>query len=260
MKTTLNVALIQSPLIWEDPEENRNHFSKVLKEVSSDADLIVLPEMFNTGFTMHPENIAKEEGRKTVDWMHQKAKETNASVLGSLPFFENGSFTNRLFFVEPDGKTSHYDKRHTFTLAGEDRVYNAGKKKLIVEFKGFKICPMVCYDLRFPVWSRNTEDYDILIFVANWPKPRILAWDTLLKARAIENMAYCIGVNRVGTDEMGHAYIGHSAVFDTLGGQVAFSDDEEIIYATLSKEHITTTRQNLKFLEDRDSFEFTDKF
>ncbi len=254
MKATLRTALIQSPLVWENPEANRNHFSLVLKDVSSDTDLIVLPEMFNTGFTMRPENVAKEEGPKTVDWMLQKALETNAAIVGSLPFSENGSFTNRLFFVEPDGKTSIYDKRHTFTLAGEDKVYKAGNEKLILNFRDFKICPMVCYDLRFPVWARNTEDYDVVIYVANWPKPRIPAWDALLKARAIENMAYCLGVNRVGKDEVGHEYIGHSAVYDTLGEQVAFSDREEIIYATLSKEHITATREKLKFLEDRDSF------
>lgn len=256
MANILKAALIQAPLAWENPEANRAYFSAVLQTVSSDVDLIVLPEMFNTGFTMHPEHIATEEGGKTVDWMLQKALETNAAIVGSLPFFENGSFTNRLFFVEPDGKTSIYDKRHTFTLAGEDKVYKAGNEKLSIDYKGFRICPMVCYDLRFPVWSRNTEDYDVLIYIANWPKPRIVAWDTLLKARAIENMAYCIGVNRIGTDEVGHEYIGHSAVYDTLGGQIAFSEKEEIVYATLSKEHITTTRQKLKFLDDRDSFDF----
>ncbi len=256
MTATLKMALIQSPLAWEDPEANRNHFSDVLQDISSDTDLIVLPEMFNTGFTMNPEHIAKEEGPKTVDWMLQTALETNAAVVGSFPFFENGSYTNRLFFVEPSGKKSLYDKRHTFTLAGEDKVYKAGTERLLVDFKGFKIYPMVCYDLRFPVWARNTENYDVLIYVANWPKPRIVAWDTLLKARAIENMAYCVGVNRIGFDEMGHEYIGHSAVYDTLGERVAFSEREEVFYATLSKEHITATREKLRFLEDRDSFEF----
>ncbi len=256
MTATLKIALLQSPLVWENPEANRIYFSEVLQDVSLDTDLIILPEMFNTGFTMNPEYVAKEEGPKTVDWMLQKALETNAAIVGSLPFFENDSYTNRLFFVEPSGKTALYDKRHTFTLAGEDKVYRAGTERLLVDYKGFKICPMVCYDLRFPVWSRNTEDYDVLIYVANWPKPRIIAWDTLLKARAIENMAYCVGVNRVGADEMGHEYIGHSAVYDALGEQFAFSEREEIVYATLSKEHITATREKLKFLEDRDSFEF----
>ncbi len=255
MTTFLKTALLQSPLFWEDPEANRTYFSKVIQTISSDTDLIVLPEMFNTGFTMNPEQIDKKEGPKTVDWMLQEAMETNAAIVGSLPFFENGSFTNRLFFIEPHGKISKYDKRHTFTLAGEDKVYKAGTEKLIVNFRGFKICPMVCYDLRFPVWSRNTEEYDVLVYVANWPEARITAWDTLLKARAIENMAYCIGVNRIGSDKAGHQYIGHSAVYDVLGEQIAFSKKDEIVYASLSKAHITVTRDKLKFLEDRDSFD-----
>lgn len=256
---TLKIALIQAPLIWENPQANRTYFSNVLKDISSEIDIIILPEMFNTGFTMQPENVAKEEGPKTLAWMQQKANQTDAALVGSLPFFENDSFTNRLFFVEPNGKVAYYDKRHTFTLAGEHKVYKAGNEKLIVDFKGFKICPMVCYDLRFPVWSRNTEDYDVLIYVANWPKPRTLAWDTLLKARAIENMAYCVGVNRIGKDETGHEYIGHSAIYDALGEKLAYSEAEGIIYGTLSKDHIMNTRQNLKFLDDRDSFELKNK-
>ena len=250
----LKTALLQTPLVWEDPKANRLHFDSILRDVSSDTDIIILPEMFSTGFTMNPENMDIDEGQKTVDWMLKKAIETDAALVGSLPFFENGSYTNRLFFVEPDGNTSIYDKRHTFTLAGEDKVYRAGTKKLIVDFKGFKICPMVCYDLRFPVWSRNTEGYDVLIYVANWPEPRVAAWDILLKARAIENMAYSIGVNRIGKDESGHNYVGHSAVYDTLGKQIAFSQREEIVYATLSKDHVKTTRQKLKFLDDSDRF------
>ena len=255
MTATLKIALVQYPLIWENPEANRLNFNRALTNISSDTDLIVLPEMFSTGFTMNPENLAEEEGGKTVEWMQQKANDANAAIVGSLPFFENKSFTNRLFFVKPNGEIVHYDKRHTFTLAGESKVYKAGTKKLILNFKGFKICPMVCYDLRFPVWSRNTENYDILMYVANWPKPRTAAWDTLLKARSIENMAYCVGVNRIGTDNMGHEYVGHSAVYDALGEQIVFSDKEEIVYATLSKSHVASIREKLKFLDDRDSFQ-----
>ena len=254
MKKKLEVALVQTPLIWEDPESNRNRFAEKLGSISTNIDLIVLPEMFTTGFTMSPQNIDSSEGQKTLSWMQQKAKEKEAALMGSIVFFEDSTYTNRLFFVEPDGKIATYDKRHTFTLAGEDRIYRAGSEKLIVDYKGFKICPMVCYDLRFPVWARNIEDYDALIFVANWPKPRIKAWDVLLKARAIENMAYCIGVNRVGADEMGHQYSGHSGVYDCLGEQIAFSVQEEIVYASLSKEHLMATRNKLKFLEDRDMF------
>ncbi len=250
----LKIALVQPFLFWEDPEKNRNAFSKKMETISSDVDLIILPEMFTTGFTMSPENVSKEEGLLTLEWMQKKALEKNAAIVGSLPFYENGSYTNRLFFVQPNGSFQQYDKRHTFALAGEDKVYEAGSERLIVEYMGFRICPMICYDLRFPVWARYAEDYNVLIYVANWPKPRVSAWDTLLKARAIENMAYCIGVNRIGTDELGHEYSGHSAVYDCLGEQLVFSETEEVCYAILKNEHLKTTREKLRFLEDRDAF------
>lgn len=256
MAKELKVALVQSSLIWENPEQNRINFTKKINTISSDVDLIILPEMFTTGFTMTPNNIRKEEGELTLQWMRQISKEKNAALTGSLPFYENGRFTNRLFFVQPDGNYNQYDKRHTFTLAGEDKVYKAGGERLLVDYKGFKICPLICYDLRFPIWARNTEDFDILIYVANWPKPRVAAWDALLKARAIENMSYCIGVNRIGVDESGHQYSGHSAVYDCLGEQTTYSENEEICYAKIAKEHIDSTRAKLKFLEDRDGFSF----
>ena len=254
MEEILKLALVQSALTWEDPEKNRNSFSDKIELISSDVDLIILPEMFTTGFTMSPENVAKNEGAITLEWMRKKALEKNAAIMGSLPFYENGSYTNRLFFVHPNRSYSYYDKRHTFTLAGENKVYKAGSTRLIVEFMGFRICPLICYDLRFPVWARNTEDYDLLIYVANWPKPRVSAWDTLLKARAIENMAYCLGVNRIGKDNLGHEYSGHSGAYDSLGEQLVFSKKEEVCYVTLTKEHLKTTREKLRFLEDRDAF------
>ncbi len=254
MQEELQVALIQSSLFWEDPERNRKLFSEKIEKIERVVDLIILPEMFTTGFTMTPENISRDEGTLTLEWLQKTALEKSASIVGSLPFYEDGDYTNRLYFVHADGSNQHYDKRHTFTLAGEDKVYKAGSERLILNYKGFKICPLICYDLRFPVWARNTEDYDVLIYVANWPKPRTLAWDALLKARAIENMAYCIGVNRVGTDELGYEYSGHSAVYDCLGKQITFTEKEEICYATLHKEHIKTTREKLRFLEDRDAF------
>ena len=210
--------------------------------------------MFTTGFTMTPENLEEEDGQATLDWMLKISKEKNAALIGSIPFNENGNYTNRLFFVQPEGIYHHYDKRHTFTLAGEDKVYKAGNERLIVKYKGFKICPLICYDLRFPVWARNTKDFDVLIYIANWPKPRIVAWNVLLQARAIENMSYTIGVNRVGVDASGHHYSGHSAVYDCLGKQIAYSENEETIFSTLSKEHVSTVREKLKFLNDRDEF------
>jgi len=254
MPQELKIALIQSPLVWENPEANRQAFSKKIESISNDVDLIVLPEMFTTGFTMDPQKINPLEGVKTLEWMQNKVDKKNVALVGSIVFCEENKYYNRLYFVTPNTASYSYDKRHTFTLAGEDKVYKAGASRLIIDYKGFKICPLICYDLRFPVWARNNEDYDILLYVANWPKPRVNAWDALLKARAIENMAYSIGVNRIGKDISEYEYNGHSAVYDVLGEQLVFSEKEEILYATLSKEHIETTRNKLKFLDDRDQF------
>jgi len=254
MKETLNIALIQSPLHWENPKENLIMFEEKINAISIEVDVIILPEMFTSGFTMSPQNLDKGEGDKTVKWMQSMAQKMDSAIVGSIVYWEVENYHNRLFLVYPNGETKTYNKKHTFTLAGEDKVFKSGTEKLVLEYKGFKICPLICYDLRFPVWARNAEDYDVLIYVANWPKPRIEAWDTLLKARAIENMAYCVGVNRIGQDDLGYDYPGHSAVYDVLGRQLTFSNEEEILYATLNKEHIISTRQKLKFLEDRDDF------
>ena len=254
MGEKIKIALVQSPLIWEDPVENRKSLSKIIDHISFGVDVIVLPEMFTTGFTMSPSTISQTEGEKSVQWMKDQAERKNAALIGSMVFYEAGHYYNRLWFVEPDGKASSYDKRHTFTFAGEDKVYASGKKRLLIDFRGFRFCPLICYDLRFPVWARNTENYDLLVYVANWPEKRIDAWDALLKARAIENMAYVIGVNRVGTDYNGHNYVGHSAVYNVLGEPLAFSREETVLYAILERDHITDQRQKLKFLEDRDLF------
>ncbi|MEM8927496.1 MAG: amidohydrolase [Bacteroidota bacterium] len=254
MEMELKVALVQSHLIWENPEANRERFAEKIDGITNEVDLIVLPEMFTTGFTMKPNEIDTSEGERTLQWMEDCASKKNTALCGSLVFNEKNHYFNRLFFVLPEGEHFHYDKKHTFTLAGENKVYKAGNKKVVFEYKGFRICPLICYDLRFPVWARNREDYDILIYVANWPKPRINAWDALLKARAIENMAYCIGVNRIGLDGMGHEYPGHSAVYDVLGNGLGYTEREEVIYATLSKEHVENYRTKLRFLADRDAF------
>ena len=254
MSHKLNIAIVQSHLHWENPEDNRKMFGEKINSMPDNVDLIVLPEMFTSGFTMKPERLDIAEGDQTLNWMKKMAKERNSAISGSTVYQENNHYFNRLFFVYPDGTFKSYDKKHSFTLAGEDEAYTAGKEKLVLEYKGFQVCPLICYDLRFPVWARNVEGYDILIYVANWPKPRIAAWDTLLKARAIENMAYCIGVNRVGEDGLGYEYPGHSAVYDCLGEQMGYSEKDEIVYATLSKEHIESTRNKLRFLDDRDRF------
>lgn len=250
----METALVQSALIWENPAENRRHFADLLKPLAGDVDLIVLPEMFTTGFTMNPQNIPAEEGQRTLDWMLEQASLTNAAVTGSMVVPEGGRYYNRLVFAMPDGNYGQYDKRHTFTLAGEDRVYTRGTQRLQVTFRGFTFCPLICYDLRFPVWSRNTDEYDVLIYVANWPSPRVSAWDTLLRARAIENMSYVLGVNRVGPDPNHLTYSGHTAAYDSLGNCLAFSEGEEILRVSLRKSHLQETRGSLRFLQDRDRF------
>lgn len=259
MQDQLKVAIIQSDLEWENPKKNRDNFSEKIDSIVNPVDLIILPEMFATGFTMQAEKVAETMDGKTVEWMQKKAIKTGAAIVGSLIISEGGKFYNRLLFVEPSGTIITYDKRHTFTLAGEQKVFSAGNKKVIIEYKGWKICPLVCYDLRFPVWARNTENYDALIYVANWPKPRILAWDILLKARAIENMCYTIGVNRVGLDEAQNEYSGNSAVYDVLGNPITLGrpNKEHIEIAVLDRNQINFYRNKLKFLDDKDSFILT---
>ncbi|NCT18702.1 MAG: amidohydrolase [Flavobacteriaceae bacterium CG_4_8_14_3_um_filter_34_10] len=257
MKEFLNIALIQAPLVWENAVANRSYFSKKILAISEDVAVFILPEMFTTGFTMNAKPLAETFQGETTSWMLQLAQKKQAAITGSIIIEENGKFYNRLLFVYPSGKITTYDKKHLFTLATENEVYTAGKTKPIIDFQGWKICPLICYDLRFPVWARNKENYDILIYVANWPEMRIAAWDTLLQARAIENMAYCVGVNRVGTDGNGYKYVGHSAVYDALGKKVSqdLNEKEGITIVCIKKSHLEETRNKLKFLEDMDTFQ-----
>lgn len=256
MTNELKIAIVQTDLAWEDREQNRLNLTSRIESISEEIDLIILPEMFTSGFTMQPANVSETMTGKTIDWLTKVAKKKNTAISGSIVIEEDQKYYNRLLFVYPNGELKTYDKRHTFTLAGENKLYTAGTEKLIVDYKGWKICPMVCYDLRFPVWARNTEDYDLLFYVANWPKPRIEAWHTLLKARAIENMSYCIGVNRIGTDNNNYEYTGNSIAFDALGVQISkiqpYENTTEVI--TLSKQKLVSTRDKFKFLEDRDVF------
>lgn len=254
-KSTLRLALIQAELHWEKPAENRSKFESLIRSVAGSSDLVILPEMFSTGFTMKPGNVDVSESEKTRQWMLELAKDTETLIVGSIAFAENSRYYNRLIAAFPGGQYHKYDKRHTFTLAGEDKVYEAGTERLEFEYMGFRICPLVCYDLRFPVWSRNTRDYDLLLYVANWPLQRVAAWDALLKARAIENMAYVAGVNRVGEDGGGYAYNGHSAVYDMLGEQLCFRGNTEgIVQVGISKTSLSETREKFRFLQDRDRF------
>ncbi|TJY38035.1 amidohydrolase [Pontimicrobium aquaticum] len=256
MQDTLKIALIQSDLVWEHPKENRLHFSEKIDTITETVDFILLPEMFTSGFTMTPENVFETMEGETVQWMKKLSKEKNAAIGGSLVIKEGGNFYNRFVFVTPNGTIDTYDKSHTFTLAGESDVYKAGCEKVIINYKGWKLCPLICYDLRFPVWARNVEHYDVLMYVANWPTPRVDAWDTLLKARAIENMSYCIGVNRVGSDANNLEYSGHSAAYDGLGKQLTSLENnkEGIEIVTLEKKHVSKIRTMLKFLDDKDVF------
>jgi len=256
MSNSLTIALIQTDLIWENPEENRRLLNDKINAISTAVDLIILPEMFTSGFTMNATEVSETMDGQTIAWLKSTAKEKQTAIIGSLVISENDNFYNRLVCVEPTGYITKYDKRHTFTLAGEHKVYTAGIEKVIFNYKGWKICPLICYDLRFPVWARNVEDYDLLLYVANWPKIRTNAWDALLKARAIENMAYCIGVNRIGLDGNNYEYIGHSGAYDVLGNRMdAIPENKEAIeIVVLEKEHINTYREKLNFLNDKDDF------
>lgn len=255
----MKVALIQSPLVWENPSLNRNYFEEKINSITESVDLIVLPEMFSTGFTMNPIRVFETMDGVTISWLQSVAKEKNSAITGSLIIEVNSNFYNRLVFVFPSGEIQFYDKRHLFTLAGEDKIYTAGKEKLIVEYMGFKICLLICYDLRFPVFSRNKEDYDVLIYVANWPKTRINAWDALLKARAIENMSYVIAVNRTGSDTNNLEYNGHSQIIDFSGNYLLEPQENEEVYSTiLHKRNLLDYREKFGFLNDRDSFTVSD--
>jgi omega-amidase len=251
----MKIALVQTSLIWENPTENRSHLAQKITGFMEEVDLIVLPEMFSSGFTMNPKSVSETMQGETIAWLQHLAKAKNCAITGSLVIEEKGNYYNRLVFVFPNGDIKSYDKRHLFTLAGEHKSYTAGIDKLIVEYKGFKICPLVCYDLRFPVFSRNEENYDVLLYVANWPKPRVNAWDILLKARSVENMCYTIGVNRIGKDHNHHEYVGHTQVIDFLGDYVLEPQEADAVFIVeLNKAKLLETKKKLAFLNDRDKF------
>jgi len=251
----MNISLIQAPLFWENPIANRNYFEQKINGLDFQTDLVILPEMFTSGFTMHPKSVAETCHGETIQWLQSLASKNQLAITGSLVIEEMGNYYNRMVFIFPNGDIASYDKRHLFTLAGENLVYNSGKSKTIVTYKGWKICLQICYDLRFPVFVRNVESYDLLIYVANWPKPRINAWDILLKARAVENLCYVVGVNRIGEDGNQSLYVGHSQVIDELGNFIVEpSENEEIFTALLDKNKMLETRSKLNFLNDQDTF------
>lgn len=252
----MKIALIQTDLIWEDVSKNRQNFDLKIDETDSEVNLIVLPEMFSTGFTMNASEVAETIHGETIQWMKSKAKQKDAAITGSIIITENGAFYNRMFFVFPSGDFEYYDKRHLFSLGGEDQFYTPGTEKVIVEYLGWKICLQICYDLRFPVFVRNVENYDLILYVANWPKVRTNAWDSLLIARAIENLCYVAGVNRIGLDANNFEHSGHTQLIDCWGNYIIQPQETAGVFvAELDKNSMLETRGKLNFLGDRDHFE-----
>ena len=255
----LRVTLVQSSLEWHDAAANRKHFEQLLADVAGTTDLIVLPEMFTTGFTMEAAVVAEPPGGPSTAWMQTIATRTGAVVTGSLVTRDGDDYFNRLVWMSPDGTCRTYDKRHLFRMGREHQHYSAGTTQLNVTLKGWKLRPLVCYDLRFPVWSRNRigtpEGYDVLVYVANWPERRRYPWSTLLRARAIENLSYCIGVNRVGKDATGVTYTGDSAAIDFLG-QPLTEPCESACVMTVSLDHAALQGFRDKFAAHLDADEF----
>lgn len=264
--STLTITTIQSNLIWEDKAANLHMLEQKIAGIEEKTEIVVLPEMFSTGFSMRPETLAETMEGETVEWMKRVSKENSIVLTGSAMIEEKGNFYNRLIWMLPNGQYGHYDKRHLFAFGEEDKHYTAGNKRLIASVKGWKINLQVCYDLRFPVWARQAPasstrgdvgeaEYDVLIYVANWPERRSHAWKTLLCARAIENQCYVIGVNRVGSDGNNVYHSGNSLVIDPLG-QVLYhmADEEDVNTITLQKELLEEVRTKFPFWKDADDF------
>jgi omega-amidase len=252
----LKITIFQGYLFWENTDKNLQNISLRLSGIREKTDLIILPEMFTTGFSMNANELAEPMDGKTMLWMQKTAKQYNCVITGSIIIKENNNYYNRLIWMRPDGTYEYYDKRHLFALGKEHETYTAGNKKLIVELKGWKICPMICYDLRFPVWMRNVnEEYDLMIIVANWPERRALHWRTLIPARAVENQAYVIAVNRVGHDGNEVYHSGDSTCISPMGDVIYYKRDEEDLYTfTINGDDPEKTRRALPFLKDADNF------
>jgi predicted amidohydrolase len=256
----LRIACFQMNILWHLPNENLKKIINFLSKFNQDIDIFILPEMFTTGFTK--ENYLFDDHYKEVIFELKKlAKEKNNLIVGSIIYNENHKYFNRLYAFFPDGGYQFYDKRHLFTMAKEDQFYEPGQNKIIIEYKNWKILPLICFDLRFPVWSRNllkeNKGYDLAIYVANWPKARVEHWSTLLKARAIENQCYVVGCNRVGVDGYQIEYNGASAIYDFEGKTLAYSENQEtILFASLSYENLLNYRKNFPAYLSADNFNF----
>jgi omega-amidase len=253
----LKITVFQGYLFWENIDRNLQNIALRLSGLREKTNLVILPEMFNTGFTMNADTLAEPMDGKTMKWMQKIAAQYDCVVTGSLIIKETGKYYNRLIWMRPDGTYVHYDKRHLFGLGKEDQTYTAGTEKLIVELNGWKICPMICYDLRFPVWMRNVDgEYDLLIIVANWPERRALHWRSLIPARAIENQSFVIGVNRVGHDGNEVYHSGDSTCIDPNGNVVYYKRDEEDMYTfSINVDEVKKARRTLPFQKDADKFE-----
>ena len=258
----LTISLIQSNLFWEDKARNLEQFSSKFEVLPKETQVVILPEMFSTGFSMKPEQLAETMDGTTVEWMKNMSSKHRKIITGSIIIEEEGHYFNRLIWMLPNGEYYHYDKRHLFAYGEEDKHYTAGEKKLIVQVNGWKICLMVCYDLRFPVWARqksmgenNEPSYDVLVYVVNWPQRRSHPWKTLLQARAIENQSYVIGVNRVGDDGNGIYHSGDSMLVDPIGEVVWTKENDEAIFTyTLQPDELNKVRNHFPFLNDADDF------
>lgn len=252
----LHISLIQPDIVWEDKSANLEQYEKMISGISGNKHIVALPEMFSTGFSMAPERLAEPMDGKSVSWMGEMASKHRCIVTGSLIIADEGKYYNRMLWAQPDGNIGYYNKRHLFAYADEDKHYDRGESRFIASVNGWRINLLVCYDLRFPVWSRNQGDeYDVLLYVANWPEARSLAWRTLLQARAIENQCYVVGVNRVGVDGKGFNYIGESSVFGPLGEKIWQQQNEAICHTvSLERESLQKVREKLPFLNDADKF------
>jgi len=255
MNPHLRVTLIQADLAWQEPAANRATFASHFRGLVGHTDLVVLPEMFSTGFSMAAEALAESMDGPTIGWMREEAAALACVITGSVIVRDGDRHYNRLLWAAPDGRVQHYDKRHLFRMAREQEHYAGGSQRLVVEHKGWRICPLVCYDLRFPVWSRNRGDYDLLLYVANWPARRALAWKALLRARAIENLSYVVGVNRIGMDGNGVGYAGDSVALDFTGQPLAGDRGGDFVETVvLDRESLLAFRASFPAHLDADDF------
>jgi len=253
--SNLKVIIIQSPLFWEDIEKNIKMFSQKLDKMKKETDLVVLPEMFTTGFSKNAETLAETMSGKTVNFLKYYSKKLKTAICGSVIIRSGNRYYNRLILCTPDRRIYHYDKRHLFSMAKENKIYTNGNKQLIVKIKNWRVAFFICYDLRFPVWCRNRNDYDVAVFSANWPKERNYFWKNLLLARAIENQCYVVGVNRTGTDKNGYEYFGDSSVISPLGKYLVEAKNKDgIFYAELDNKILNNYRKNFPAFKDADKF------